>query len=99
MSEKAPCGVVGIFIDPDGRVIETTADFDIMGYGGLSLKDAQALRVRKKLALKVAYAMCSEAFVKALTDYDLEKTVHALTRQGYKAVYLEVGYEEGKPDE
>lgn len=97
MSEKVPSGVVGIFIDPDGRVIATATDF-YKGYlGGFTLREAQTMRVKKALALEVANAFCSPVFVEAMSEYDIERVMQNMQKNGHKAVFLGIG-EEGDLD-
>jgi hypothetical protein len=87
-----PPGMVGIFTDKLGRVIETVSDFSADGYGGCSLREAQTYRVKTRLALAVVRAYCSEMILDGLETHDCERIVQRLVTKGATTTFIPVGY-------
>jgi len=92
MSEKAPAGVVAIYTDPDGIVIESVADFDRSGYGGFTLLQGQEMRARRELAYAVMRAYCSDRVWDALKDRATDM-LSRLERGGGMVTLISIGHE------
>lgn len=93
-----PKGVVGVFTDKEGRVIASVSDFDMSGYGGFSLLEAQKLRVRKDLSREVIRKYCSWAITEAIEPYDCEQIVRRLVEKGARVTVIPVGHEGAEND-
>ena len=93
---KTPPGIVGIFTDKFGRVVETVSDFTTDGYGGFSLRQAQTYRVKTRLALAVVRAYCSDMIFDGLETYDCERIVQRLVTKGATTTFIPVGHEDAE---
>lgn len=92
-----PKGVVLVFIDEEGREIASVSDFNRTGYGGWSLRDAQNLRARRALAMKVCNAYSSSQLVRAIDAYDAERIIDRLVKDhACKIATVVVGHAEAK---
>ena len=92
VAQKTPPGVVGIFTDKLGRVIETVSDFSTEGFGGYTLKDAQTYRAKRNLALAVVRAYCSEMILDGIDYSDCMKIVQRLVTKGASTTFIPVGH-------
>jgi hypothetical protein len=91
-----PPGVVGIFIDGIGRVVESVSDFERAGYGGFTLRKSQEYRVKRRLALQIVRSYCSEMMHPALDVSDCERFVERLCRDGANVVLIPIGHGDEK---
>lgn len=71
-------GVVFVFIDEDGNAIANAADFKKGGYGGYTLREAQATRAYEALAMKVCEAYSCDRLVRAIEPYDARQIMRRL---------------------
>lgn len=86
-----PTGVVGIFTWPDGAVLASVSDFDRSTYGGFSLSEGQAHRVKERLAYEVIEKTCNECIAKALSAYHRSEIIgHLVRKQGFKIFIIEI---------
>jgi hypothetical protein len=86
-----PVGMVAIFADKQGRIIESVSDFDRSGYGGYTLQEGQKMRVQRRLAWAVIKAYCSEMILDGFDDGDAERIVQRLCRKGATVTLIPVG--------
>lgn len=93
-AKKEPKGVIGIWTDPEGRVIATAADFDRSGYGGFKTWEAQRLRARDAVHREVVRAYCSPAVTDCLSSYLLKSIAEEMLRKGHRITMRSVGYDE-----
>lgn len=88
---KTPNGIIGIFTWPDGRVLASASDFDEFHPGGFKVREAQAYRVKQKIRYEVAKALCSDVFVKCISDYHLQDIINEMIRkEDFKMQLIEV---------
>ena len=100
MAETAePKGVVAVLTDDKGRVAVNAADFGLDGYGGYTLRDAQTLRVKGRIAVAFIRAYGSDAICKVTETYDAEQMVRRLCDQhGWKLTIIPIGYDDSKDE-
>jgi len=79
MTGESPAGVVGVYVDREGRVIASVSDFDQSGYGGFTLLESQERRAKPKLERAVVDAYCSHVVFNALDAYDFTEIVSKLS--------------------
>jgi hypothetical protein len=88
----SPAGVVALFIGKDGRVLANASDFNASGYGGLSLRQAQEMRVKRSLAYEVLEKLSSPLICAAVDTYDAEKIMNSMcSRCGCRVEIVAVG--------
>lgn len=90
MENENPPGVVGVYVDKNGRAIVSVADFNPDGVNGMRLREGQEWRVRRKLAQAIVVAYCSPVISDALDDYDCEQIVGKLKG---KMIFIPVNHE------
>lgn len=78
MADKGLSGIVGIYVDEQRRVITSASDFSLESYGGCKVDESQQIRTKRKLAVAVVKAYCSDAVANALNTYDCEQIVAKL---------------------
>lgn len=93
MSKDDPSGVIAIWIDPQGSVMATCADFNKSGYGGFKLWEAQRMRAIKFVQGAAINAYCSPVLTDCLSEYLREQIAQEMQRNGHKIVLRAVGYE------
>jgi hypothetical protein len=54
---KEPSGIIAIMTQPDGNVIASAVDFDLSGYGGFELWEAQRIRAERSVKAKAIRAL------------------------------------------
>jgi hypothetical protein len=86
-------GCVGIYTDPEGRVIASVSDFERQGFGGFTLYRSQEIRCKRMLAHAVIAAYCSNVIASALDAYDSERLVEKLKG---KMTFVPVGHDDGQ---
>ena len=89
-----PKGVVAVFITPSGDATATAASFEQCLPGGFTLRDAQKMRAKRRLAEAVAVQYCSPQYAQAMTEYDKEKTMNAMCNNGFKVSCAFIAYDE-----
>jgi hypothetical protein len=92
--KATPPGVVGIFIDKHGRVVETISDFRRDRPGGCTLLEAQKARAQQQLAFAVVRAYCSEMILEGLENHDCVRIVQRLVTKGARTTFIPVGHAE-----
>jgi hypothetical protein len=92
-NETVPQGVVAILIDKKGREIANATDFNDGAPGGFTQKDAQTLRAKRMLALRVVRALVSPILCEVIQDYEAERMLNNLCENGHKMVIVPIGYE------
>lgn len=92
-SPKQPQGVVGVFISPQGDVTASISVFE-RPPGGFSLLESQKTLAERRLSHEVAKEYCAPDFANALTEFDLERIMENMGKDGFKVVLIPVGYEE-----
>lgn len=88
--EKGPLGVAAVYVDQEGRIITSVSDFNCDGYGGCTLYESQRMRAKRKLAVAVVRAYCSDVVVNALEAYDCEQIVAKLKG---KMTFISIGHQ------
>lgn len=90
---SAPIGMVGLWIDPQGRVIANAADFHRDRPGGYRVQEAQEYRVRKALYRRMVDAYCSSVIADAVDEYAVDVIARNLLDKGHKVVFVPIGEE------
>ena len=96
MSEgkKIPPGVVAILIYPDGGEVASVSDFNLAGYGGCTLEEAQTMRAKRALSFAVIDALCSHHVAKVMEIHRCDEIVDAMVRKlGFRRVIVPIGHE------
>jgi len=92
---STPKGVVAICTNETGRAIATTSDFDLQGYGGFTLAEAQTIRAKQTLAFEVLNQYCHPIIPKAMSSYNREGLLRELcNNHGYSVSCVRVGHME-----
>lgn len=100
-------GVVGLFIAPDGRVVAEVTDFELSGYGGFSLMEAQRIRCKRALNREVVERYAGDPLAKAISAYHAEGIIdemvqkhgyrkHFIVIGGYRKHFIVIGHEEAE---
>jgi hypothetical protein len=90
---KEPSGIIAIMTQPDGNVIASAVDFDLSGYGGFKLWEAQRIRAERSVKAKAIRAYCSDMLFNSLEGYTVERMAEDLIQRGkHKVVLLAIGY-------
>ena len=89
-----PPGVIAIWIDPQGRVIRSAADFDRSAPGGYALSEGQAYRATQSVKWAAVKAFCSPVLTDALGGYTLEEIAEAMLAKGHKIALVAIGHSE-----
>ncbi|MGE0444535.1 MAG: hypothetical protein AB7P99_04850 [Vicinamibacterales bacterium] len=93
-SNKAPAGVVLVFLDERGRVVAHAADFNRDVPAGFDLDEIQRRRAKLELAFAVCNAYASPHLVRGLERYDCERIVERLcSAHGCKVHEITVGHD------
>jgi hypothetical protein len=77
-------GTVMIFVSPEGRVIAHAACFEPGAPVGYTEAEFQELRCLKRLNEAVFDAFCSPVLVKATDEFQRERVVNLMERDGYR---------------
>lgn len=85
-------GVLAIFIDPEGNVIASAADFDGTVSAGFTLAEAQEYRAKRALTREVLHAYCSDRIVPRISDHLAVQVVENLIRSGWKRQIVAIGH-------
>lgn len=94
-TSKTPCGVVAVFVGPDGREIVSVSDFSLDGYGGFSAKEAQEHRVKDAISARVIQAFCSDAVGKHIDRYRASEILREMQREdGFKLHLIPIGHDD-----
>lgn len=89
-----PIGVVAVFTGKDGRVLASASDFEMSGYSGFSIHQAQEMRAKRSLANEVMRSLAHPLICSAIETYDAEKIVASMcSRCGCRVEIVAVGYE------
>lgn len=87
-------GVIAIVTAGTGEVVETYADFDKAGYGGFSLRDAQAIRAKDTVKRRAMAKVLWPEVAKHMHNYTLERMWDDLqSKGGWKVTTKEIGWE------
>lgn len=90
---KDPQGVIQMLIGSDGRVVAHVADFNLDGYGGFTIEEAQRVRCRRALAFAVIEAFASPVLTRAISGYHADHIVDSLVKkQGYRKHEIVIGH-------
>ena len=89
-----PKGVIAIWTDPEGRVIATESDFELSGYGGFKIWEAQRMRARNSVYREAVRAYCSPAVSKVLSSYLLEGIANEMMKSGHRITLRAIGYDD-----
>jgi hypothetical protein len=88
-------GIVGILSDSSGSVICSVSDFDIDGYNGYTLLEAQKYRVEVALADAAIRAFCSDFMADVIDTYRRQEIVNSLIRKkGFTRTFVAIGYDD-----
>jgi hypothetical protein len=89
-----PNGVVALFVGKDGRVLANAGDFDLQGYGGLSLQEAQIMRAKRTLANEVMRSLSHPLICSAIDAYDAQKIMDSMcSRCGCRVEIVSMGHD------
>lgn len=90
-------GAVVMLIKPGGQVVATSTDFEMVGYGGFSLAEAQVIRCKQRLARILAEQSMSTALLEVLDSHTLNSILEDAYKKGWVRHIVYVGHE--NPDE
>lgn len=93
MTDK-PKGIGAIFTAPNGEVYAHAFDFNLNGYGGFKLWEAQRIRAKKAVIGQFISKWTYGDVASVMDDYDAEKIVTGLCqKKNYRMTYVNIGHQ------
>ena len=87
-------GVVVIILNPMGDVVAEASDFDRAGYGGFTLKQAQAYRAEKVALNRFVADHLNKWLGTGVEDYFIDAFWNNAQRAGYTLKTISIGYDD-----